>query len=234
MSTDPRIWPDTEARFQPLQIEAVLAMPMSSMTPVNIDALLADRYALAHRYPPPAINTHIPPAPFKWNPLGFHHASEAHYQVQGYSMKHFTKRPPDLRSVSLLTDTKKLNITTGTFRPYYMPMRLYYPVAGTLTWWVVGDPDAIAFLLHAAPGVGGKRSQGEGRVLEWRITGMDEDWSITRPDPETGTQIPTRPIPRDMAPTGWASLRMTRRTYPYSWNTDRELLAVPETAEERR
>lgn len=230
MSIEPRIWPYDTTNMVPLQIEAHLLRPMATGHAPMFDSLLADLWAQANRYPPAAVQECIPPVPLLWNEKGFHHASQAHYTPEAYRLLRWTKRPPDLRTASLLTDAKKINIARGTFRSYYMPLRTTWPVGGVITWWCVGDPEAIAWLLNSCWGVGAKRNTGHGRVWQWKISQVEEDWSILRPD-GNGRMVPARPIPPDMAPAGWMWMRFCRLTYPYTKQHGEELLAVPGGAE---
>lgn len=66
----------------------------------------------------------------------------------------------------------------GTYRAYHMP--IFYRVARWIEWYCVGDRAEIATLLAAMTHIGKKIAQGWGRVIEWRIEPMTEDWSVRR------------------------------------------------------
>lgn len=75
----------------------------------------------------------------------------------------------DHRSVEQLTCglPRVVSDRQGRHRARCMPLMV--TVCATLTWHAVGDPDAVRDLVASVPAIGKKRSQGEGRVLSWRV-----------------------------------------------------------------
>jgi hypothetical protein len=216
-----------------LRVEAEVVSAFSCRFPPALDSILASQVALRDDYVPPEVEERIPPAPLLWHPAGFHHASQAHYQISTYDLRHWTKKTPTIADFAALTTARKINVSAGQFKPYYLPLRCQVP-AGILVWWCVGDPQEIAALLGGVTNIGAKAGHGYGRVAHWRIVpvGPEEEWSLLRPDDHTGRMIPTRNLPPELAPEDWPYLRMAPRTYPY-WRQDRcELLAVPEPPRE--
>jgi CRISPR type IV-associated protein Csf3 len=76
----------------------------------------------------------------------------------------------------------KINASAGRYKAYRMPVVTY--LVPQLTWYCVGDEDEIRSLLANITHIGKKRSQGKGRVREWRVTPSDEDLSHLRPIPD--------------------------------------------------
>jgi hypothetical protein len=217
---------------QPLQITAHLIGAFSSHHPIALDSLIADRWAKAHDYPPAALEERIPPhaeMPLLLHPLGMHHASEAHLIIQGHETIHWARKSWDVRMLALFGKSARVK-ADGRYKAYYMPLRRTIPAGMLLTWWCVGDAAEIAWLLSTVAYLGHKRSSGHGRVGTWSVEPWPEDWSLLRPG-DDGALIPTRPLPPELAPAGWMSLRTCRRTYPYYRQDGAELLAVPPAPE---
>jgi len=72
----------------------------------------------------------------------------------------------------------KVLIEQGQYKAYHMPV--FYLAAQSVEWYCVGDSDEIRYLLSTVTHVGKKRSQGWGRVTEWRVEACSEDWSVQR------------------------------------------------------
>lgn len=76
----------------------------------------------------------------------------------------------DHRALEHLTPAlpKVLSDRQGRYRARCMPLLITN--CATLTWSAIGDPDAITEILAGVIYIGKKRSQGEGRVLDWNVT----------------------------------------------------------------
>lgn len=217
MTSEPRIWPGDQTRFEPLRVEATLLRAFASRHPVALDALLASQVAMSDGYPPPEVEERIPPAPLLWHPAGFHHASIAHFEAVGHEERHWVKKSPLVQDLSVLTRAKSINITAGQFRPYFMPLRLTMPAGGKVVWWCVGDREEILSLLTGVTGIGAKCNVGYGRVANWTVERTPTDWSVLRPGPHG--PVPTRNVPRAMIASYWPWTELRRLTYPY-WRAD--------------
>ncbi len=215
--------------MRPLRVTATLATGLACYHPVALDSLLAAQLAQREGYPPPSLQEHeiSLDGVLQWHPAGFHHASQAHLVIQGWETIRWSRKTLPLQQVALLTGARKLS-TSGRWKAYWMPLRKMLPAGMRLTWWAVGDPQAVARLLAGVYGVGAKRNVGHGWVAQWTVEEVAEDWSLLRPeDGAGGPLVPARPLPVELAPEGWWDLETCRRTYPY-WRRDgRELLAVP-------
>lgn len=96
----------------------------------------------------------------------------------------------DSRFLELLEQKKmaRLNVGSGRYRGYHMPV--FYRVAESVAWYVVGDKERIRELLATVTHLGKKTSQGWGSVSRWTVEPHAEDWSCWRDGK------PMRAIPR--------------------------------------
>lgn len=69
-------------------------------------------------------------------------------------------------------------VEQARYKAYHMP--IFYRVADRVCWYCVGDQALIAALLSTLTHVGKKAAQGWGRVIEWTVTPIAEDWSTWR------------------------------------------------------
>jgi CRISPR type IV-associated protein Csf3 len=72
----------------------------------------------------------------------------------------------------------KVIIEQGKYKAYHMP--IFYHSALWIEWYCVGDKAEIEHLLSTVTHIGKKASQGYGRVINWVIESVDEDWSVWR------------------------------------------------------
>lgn len=70
----------------------------------------------------------------------------------------------------------KVMIQKGQYKAYHMPV--FYRAALWVEWWCVGDKAEIECLLSTVTHLGKKQTQGWGRVSQWQIASVAEDWSI--------------------------------------------------------
>lgn len=119
----------------------------------------------------------------------------------------------------------KVEIQKGRYRAYHMP--IFYRVAPKITWYCVGDPDAIARLLYGIFFIGKKRVQGWGNVIRWEVEEWPQDWSE-----RDGEGRLTRAIPYHRPPfTKGLSLPENVRLYgirpPYWDRRNQRLVLLP-------
>lgn len=87
----------------------------------------------------------------------------------------------------------KVDVGRGNYKNYRMPLTIF--LVPELTWYVVGDLEAIKDLVCRITSIGKKRSQGYGKVREWTVEAADEDLSNLRaiPDPDGDAIYGVRP-----------------------------------------
>lgn len=107
-------------------------------------------------------------------------------------------------------------VEKGRYKAYHMPTFLRHALE--VSWYVVGDPGEIEALLAHATHIGKKTSQGNGRIIEWRVEPWAEDWSVAGPD---GRLMRALPAPNDPAavlygyrPSYWLPENQTRCLLP--------------------
>ncbi|MBW4818573.1 MULTISPECIES: hypothetical protein [Rhodococcus erythropolis group] len=119
-------------------------------------------------------------------------------------VRYWTGRPDHAALGDLVADLPGVvSERQGPYRSRSMP--LLVTSTDTVTWQCVGDDARIMAILQGIAAIGKKRSQGEGRVLRWEVTPLDEssawsaghlhaDGSLGRPTPDGclhGTAVAT-------------------------------------------
>ena len=66
----------------------------------------------------------------------------------------------------------------GKYKSYNMPV--FYKIVDKITWYAVGNKEEIEKILRTAFYIGKKSSQGWGRVSEWKVNEINNDWSIEK------------------------------------------------------
>jgi len=94
----------------------------------------------------------------------------------------------------------------GAEKSYDLP--LYLRSTPAITWYCVGDLNAIFDLLSACSGIGKKRSYGSGQIIKWEVEPHEHDWHLWRDGalmrPIPITEMPTdRPIDIAILNWGW-------------------------------
>jgi len=93
--------------------------------------------------------------------------------------KDYWNKRLDSQFAYLLTrDCKKVTIRKGRYKAYHMPV--FYYAALRVEWYCVGDRAGIERLLSTVTHIGKKRSQGWGRVMQWEVEPVSENWSVWR------------------------------------------------------
>ncbi len=110
--------------------------------------------------------------------------SSAQIEVKGRDTQYWNKRFDTQASLSDRIDfggrVEKILIEQGRYKAYHMPLPTL--VTDKVTWYAYGDMEAVADVLIAIVAMGKKRVQGNGHVLRWEITPMDEDYSLWHDD----------------------------------------------------
>jgi CRISPR type IV-associated protein Csf3 len=92
---------------------------------------------------------------------------------QDYWNKRFDSSFADL--VNFNKRRGKVAIAQGPYKAYHMP--IFYRVAEKIIWYCIGDRERITELLLTVTHIGKKRSQGWGRVMQWDIIEITDNWS---------------------------------------------------------
>lgn len=99
------------------------------------------------------------------------------------------RRKVDIQQMARWTPGGKLNTAGGTpIKHWDLPYAAR--LASELTWWCVGDSDAVREMLRDVHFVGKVHNHGNGEVLEWLVEECDEDRSVTH-DGHAMRSIPT-------------------------------------------
>jgi CRISPR type IV-associated protein Csf3 len=117
----------------------------------------------------------------------------------------------------------RINVKSGRYKAYRMP--LVVQLFDRLTWYAVGDPEAVRDLCSAVTHIGKKTSQGLGAVDYWEVEPWPEDWSEAK-----GGRL-TRAVPAELdLPEGAGAVRL--RVYgvrpPYWHSEHQKLCYMPE------
>jgi hypothetical protein len=145
-----------------LQLAAVKREYGEDLPPVEKGIIYPSNMPLEIRYPD--------------SPYWYYAISFAQYEERTKYIQYWHKRFRE-KYLDLLDPGRKSRIDTqsGPYRAYRMPLITY--VVSELEWYAIGDPDGIADLLSDITYLGKKRAYGNGRVLEWKIEPISEDWS---------------------------------------------------------
>lgn len=213
--------------MKPLQVTAIMRRELEWERPVALDGLLArveaDRRGL-HR--PRTLDEVVPiDIPVQRSPCGrFHLASMAHAEGLLYTREQYIhKRAPHEWYAFLCGDkVKRVNIAQEPDKSWRICKAGYR--YDRVSWWCVGDADAIREMLRRVTRIGARRRHGIGLVREWHVARCStwEGFPILRDG------LPLRNLPTDypgLAP-GHA-VRRGRLTFPYHLSEGVELLACP-------
>lgn len=138
-----------------------------------------------------------------------------HADYSSFWVKRFDQAHDDL--VDFDKRRGKVIVEEGRYKAYHMPTFLRHAL--WVSWYVVGDRGEIEALLAHATHLGKKATQGNGRIIDWRVEPWAEDWSVTGPD---GRLMRALPAPDDPAavlygyrPSYWLPQNQTRCLLPY-------------------
>lgn len=120
-------------------------------------------------------------------PLKYVHGKDWYYQCswavwgpyvdsQDYWSKRFDATHADL--VDFRGKRGRVDTSSSAYKAYRMP--LFYRSAQWVDWYCVGDIARLLPLLYMTTHLGKKNTQGWGRVMQWEITPVIDDWSIWR------------------------------------------------------
>ncbi|MBT9158985.1 MAG: hypothetical protein DDT26_00234 [Dehalococcoidia bacterium] len=74
--------------------------------------------------------------------------------------------------------SQKIQTDAGKFKSFRKP--IFVRLTDCITWYAVGDLEATKALLSECRLIGANRNTGYGRVLQWSVKVIAEDWSLVR------------------------------------------------------
>lgn len=194
--------------------------------PIALDALLAWAACARDGVPPATTNAEIVPVeiPVQRSECGrVYLASCARYEVELRDKRYKNKRAP-IEEFKHLGDAKikTVKISAGANKSYRIPREVLFLVDDVITWWCVGDAEAIRSLLALVHFVGKDRSVGNGKVIAWDVTPEASPWPGF---PVVAEGEPLRNLPLDWPGIGGEFSGYGVLTPPY-WDHSREELCL--------
>jgi CRISPR type IV-associated protein Csf3 len=145
-------------------------------------------------------------------------------EVAGRELRYVQRRFPMAESIAYGDDRlKRIDPSAGATKGFRIPAEAVH--VDRLTWWCIGDGQAIQALLGTVDRLGKKRSSGEGEVRRWAVDAVQpwgEGFPIVGP---TGEAL--RHLPVDTPGLTQFGQRFGRLTYPYWLRTGEETVATP-------
>lgn len=103
-------------------------------------------------------------------------ASAAQFEPLARGVVEVRKRP-DVDAMIAYTDAKSVNISSGDLKAYDLSFPTVF--AHQITWYALGDVKEVARLLRTyVLNIGKKRHHGNGAVMQWEVSEVEEDRSI--------------------------------------------------------
>jgi len=178
--------PYDDADFVPLMVTARLDGPiiLTQHAPA-LDALLA--YAVAQEVGLPPLEVQGDEAPTVEVPLArsqcgrYHQASFGIARAERSELSHFNRKFP-IEVAQAIGDAKvnRVDVSSGRNKSFRLPQERIHLEADRVTWFAIGDIPEVRALLSWVTRLGRKRSQGAGRVAEWRVVEV-ESWGLGFP-----------------------------------------------------
>ena len=85
----------------------------------------------------------------------------------------------------------KISVADGSWRSYHLPRRIRR--IDTVRWFALGKGKDMRKLLKTVPAIGGETNIGFGRVGQWIVEHIEDDWTWFAPSPDG--QVLMRPLP---------------------------------------
>lgn len=214
-----------------LRVDALLAGGICLPNgPLALDALLT--YAMAQRdgLDPPRSAEECRDLPIPLAELdGIWMASFSAYEVETREAEYTNRRFPLSEAQDMgERRLKRVQLTAGPSKSYRLPRERMHMRDDRMTWWALGDIEAVRnLLLEWVPYLGKRRGVGLGRVREWAVTPC-EPWEGF---PVLRGGAPTRPLPLSWPGVDWtiADRAVCALRPPYWAHHRREECAVPVT-----
>lgn len=201
-----------------------IALPDGSMA---LDALLASQVALRAGWPPPRDVSDCRPIeiPIAKEPGGRFHLASFSVITANIHERRFVNRRAPVEQYQTIGESKirRVQITAGKNKSYRIPIATAHAEGDVVTWWCVGDAEAIRDLLTTVLYLGKRRAVGLGRVVRWEVEPC-ETWEGF---PVVHHGKPLRPLPLDWP--GLVAPKTAFRTLlpPYWDHAAETLCAIP-------
>lgn len=219
--------PVDPARVQPLEVRAHLVGRISLPNgPMAIDSLLASAVCLKAGVTAPVRVEDLRPVeiPVAKEPRGrFHFASFSVGAFERFAPRWINRRFPIAEAQWMAAPSlRRIPISAGPCKSYRIPIEAGHVEGDVLTWYLLGDLDAVRGLLAVIDHLGKRRGVGLGRVVQWDVEPCEPWPSFPVVSPE-GKALRTLPIDWPglvEIETGFKTL-----TYPY-WRREAEELCA--------
>lgn len=189
---------------------------------IHLDALLAAAVAKRDNLPPAHTADEVLPIeiPVQRSDCGrFHLASASVASWEQRATRYLQRRFP-IEQAQVISKMRSVKVSAGPCKSYRIPYEVGW--VDSLTWWALGDKQAIEALLSIVQYLGKKRSVGNGRVMCWQVEDCDA-WPGFPVLTPTGEAL--RHLPLDYPGLERPSLRYGNLTYPYWLKTEEHLLS---------
>jgi hypothetical protein len=110
---------------------------------------------------------------------GFFYCSNPVYTYISEERHQFRKRwESDNKYINWGKRKAKVETSQGAEKNYDLP--LFLRLTPFIDWYCVGDKTELLRILNQVTGLGKKRSHGFGQVIEWKVTEIENDWSLVK------------------------------------------------------
>jgi hypothetical protein len=220
--------PVDPSRVEPIEVRAHIlgriAMPNG---PLAIDGLLASAVCLRAGLTAPVRVEDLRPVeiPVAKEPGGrFHLASFSVGRFERFGPRWVNRRFPIAEAQALAgPQLRRIPISGGPCKSYRIPLEAGHVEGDVLTWYVLGDGEAIRDLLGLIDHLGKRRGVGLGRVLRWDVEPCDlwgDGFPVVSPEGK-----PLRTLPLDWPGLVEPETGFRTRTFPY-WRREAEELSA--------
>ena len=170
--------------MEPLQIVATLDGGVSFDRPIMLDALLGYALILQSGRDPALTEADL----IDLGALGLDRCvaksacgrvyltSAGAVSVEERELRYVHRRfPADVAQTPLGREMRRVNLSAGPAKSYRIPYERMHLRGDVMTWWCLGDADAIRPLLASITHLGRRRAVGNGRVVGWEVE-PSETW----------------------------------------------------------
>jgi hypothetical protein len=204
--------------MEPLRITVRVDGPISFAHPIHLDSLLAKKVCERDGIDDAHSESEMRDIdiPVQRSECGRYHLATVGYsKTAANDLEHVNRMFPAQRAVHR-SRMKTINPSGGMTKNFRIPVHVQHLDRGQLTWWCIGDAEAILELLTGALYLGRGRARGTGKVDLWR--GF---WTVEPCEPWPGFPVLSadgeamRNLPLDTSGLKTFDYAETRVTFPY-------------------